>query len=156
MDQTASATAGSADGTHITLPCQFCEKWNRVDASKAAQRPRCGECGKPILLDRPFMLTGATFARVIADSEVPVLVDFYADWCGPCKQMAPAVDEMARRHEGRALIAKLNTDHAPQVSQDFGIRGIPTSIVFRLGKESARQVGAVPLAGLEALLSSVP
>lgn len=146
------STSAAPSTTRLTLPCQFCQKWNRIDASRAAQRPKCGECGKPILLDRPFPLTGESFDRVIKDAEVPVLVDFYADWCGPCKAMAPAVDEIARRYEGRALVAKLDTDRAPAVSQGLGIRGIPTSIVFQAGKEAARQVGAVPLAGLDAML----
>lgn len=147
-----STTSAEPTNSRATLPCLFCQKWNRVDVSKAANRPKCGSCGKPILLDRPFPLTGESFARVIEASEVPVLVDFYADWCGPCKQMAPWVDEVARRYEGRALVAKLNTDHAPEISRQFGIRGIPTTIVFQGGREAARQVGAVPLAGLDAML----
>jgi|SRR5437667_8943104 len=136
----------------LTLRCQFCETWNRVDAARAGDRPKCGNCAKPMLLDRPIRLDDATFARTIAEAEVPVLVDFYADWCGPCKMMAPFVDELARDYLGRALVAKVDTDHAQQAIAPFGIRGIPTSIVFKGGKEVARQVGAVPKAGLEELL----
>ncbi len=136
-----------------TLQCQFCQTWNRVDAARAADRPKCGKCGRPILLDRPWTLTGDSFQRTIADSEVPILVDFYADWCGPCKLMAPAVDALAARHQGEAIVAKLNTDHAPAISQSFAIRGIPTVIVFRGGHEVARQTGAVQLPQLEELLS---
>ncbi|HEU4993693.1 MAG TPA: thioredoxin [Gemmatimonadaceae bacterium] len=136
----------------LTLRCQFCETWNRIDASRAADRPKCGKCGKPMLLDRPLKLDDDTFQRTIAESEIPVLVDFYADWCGPCKAMAPHVDELARDNIGRALVAKVDTDRAQHATHPFGIRSIPTSIVFKGGKEVGRQVGAVKKEGLEALL----
>ena len=136
----------------LTLRCQFCETWNRIDASRAADRPKCGKCGTPMVLDRPVKLDDETFERTIKESQVPVLVDFYADWCGPCKMMAPFVDELAAEYQGKALIAKLDTDRSQKATAPFGIRGIPTSIVFKDGKEFARQVGAVPKSGLEALL----
>jgi len=137
---------------HLTLRCQFCQTWNRVDAARAGDRPKCGKCSKPMLLDRPVKLDDETFGRTLRESDVPILVDFYADWCGPCKMMAPFVDEIAAAYQGRALVAKVDTDHAQHVTQPFGIRGIPTTIVFKDGKEVARQVGAVPRAGLEELL----
>jgi thioredoxin 2 len=137
-------TGTSAATKHLTLRCQFCDTWNRIDAARAVDRPKCGKCGKPMLLDRPFPLNEETFARTIEGAEVPVLVDFYADWCGPCKVMAPAVDEIAASYQGRALVAKLDTDRAPRASGSFNIRGIPTTIVFKDGKEVARQTGAVP------------
>jgi len=93
-----------------------------------------------------------TFDRTISETDVPVLVDFYADWCGPCKMMAPSVDQLAASRTGRALVAKLNTDLAPATSQRFQVRGIPTTIVFREGKESARVTGAVPYAALEKMI----
>ena len=136
----------------MTLRCQFCGKWNRVDAARVADRPRCGECRKPMLLDRPVKLDDDSFERTIRESEIPVLVDFYADWCGPCKMMAPAVDELASRYRGQALVAKLDTDHAQRTAGGFQIRGIPTVIVFLGGAEVARQTGAVALPALEALL----
>ncbi|HKO16059.1 MAG TPA: thioredoxin [Gemmatimonadaceae bacterium] len=136
----------------LTLQCQFCGTWNRVDAARAADRPKCGKCGKPMLLDRPVKLTDESFARTIQDAEVPVLVDFYADWCGPCKMMAPAVDEIAATYQGRALVAKLDTDRAQQTASSFDIRGIPTTIVFKNGREVARQTGAVPKQALAQLL----
>jgi len=104
------------------------------------------------VLDHPILLTDETFARTVAETDLPVLVDFYADWCGPCKIMAPAVDQLAKEQMGRALVAKLDTDRSPRTAGMFGIRGIPTSIVFRGGKEAGRQTGAVPKAGLEKLL----
>ena len=141
---TGTGTGAAAATKHLTLRCQFCETWNRIDLARAPDRPKCGKCGKPMLLDRPFPLNEETFARTIEDAEVPVLVDFYADWCGPCKVMAPSVDEIAATYQGRALVAKLDTDRAPRTSGSFNIRGIPTTIVFKGGKEVARQTGAVP------------
>ena len=106
-----------------------------------------------MLLDRPVALNDETFARTIAESEVPVLVDFYADWCGPCKMMAPVIDELARERQGQVLVAKLDTDRSQLTASGFNIRGIPTVIVFKGGKEAARQTGAVPKKGLEDLLA---
>jgi thioredoxin 2 len=138
----------------VTLQCQFCQSWNRVDAARAQDRPKCGKCGKPLLLDRPVPLSDETFQRTIESSEIPVLVDFYADWCGPCKMMAPAVDAVAAKYQGQALVAKLNTDLAPQTSERFEIRGIPTTIVFEHGREVARQTGAIPQPMLEKMLTT--
>jgi thioredoxin 2 len=137
----------------LTVRCQFCDTWNRIDASKVVSGPKCGKCTKPILLERPLPLTDETFARTITESDVPVAVDFYADWCGPCRIMAPAVDALAAHVQGRALVAKLNTDHSARTASGFNIRGIPTTIVFRAGKEVARQSGAVPLEGLKELMA---
>jgi thioredoxin 2 len=130
-------------GRRITVSCPFCGRRNRVAADRVADRPRCGECRRPLLVDRPVKVTGADFDAVIAGTDVPVLVDFYADWCGPCKAMAPALDELASAKAGALLVAKLDTDRDPSISARFGIRGIPTLIVFREGRESARSTGAI-------------
>jgi thioredoxin 2 len=140
------------DTKRLTLRCQFCDTWNRIDAARAADRPKCGNCSRPILLDRPWILTQDSFDRTIAETDVPVLVDFYADWCGPCKMMAPDVDRLAAAKTGGALVAKLNTDLAQVTSQRFNVRGIPTTIVFRDGQEAGRVTGAVPYKELERLL----
>ena len=149
----AQTNSSTSTTRHLTIRCQFCDTWNRVDAARAADRPKCGKCGKPMLLDRPVALNDETFARTIADAEVPVLVDFYADWCGPCKMMAPEVDAVASAHEGRALVGKLDTDRSPATAAKFQIRGIPTVIVFAKGREVARQTGAVRQRALEELLA---
>ncbi len=141
--------------THIqklTIPCPSCRTWNRIRADRVVDGPRCGSCGHPIALDRPLMLDDSNFDRVIAESDVPVLVDFYADWCGPCKMMAPSVETLARETVGRALVAKLDTDRSQGAAGRFQIRGIPTSIVFVGGREVKRQTGAVPLATLREML----
>jgi thioredoxin 2 len=147
-----SATTTEQQSPTLTIQCQFCQTWNRVDATRAADRPKCGKCGRPILLDRPVKLTDDTFERTIASAEVPVLVDFYADWCGPCRAMAPAVDQLASKVTGRALVAKLDTDASPLTAQRFEIRGIPTVIVFRAGKAVTQQAGALPFPVLEKML----
>lgn len=102
-----------------------------------------------MLLDRPFPLTDETFSRVIADAEIPVLVDFYADWCGPCKMMAPEMDAFAAKHAGAAFTAKLDTDRNPRTAQLFNVRSIPTMIRFDAGAKTAEQPGAMRLAQIE-------
>jgi thioredoxin 2 len=136
-----------------TVRCMLCGTLNRVDLARVDQQPKCGECKRPMLLDRPMPVTDADFQRVIDDADVPVVVDFYADWYGPCKMMAPVFDDFAREHRGEALVAKLDTDKNQATAQRYDVRGIPTLIVFRKGKEVARQVGAVPRPMLEQLLA---
>ena len=138
----------------VTLRCQFCLKLNRIDVGRAAERPKCGECGKPMLLDRPIKISEEDFDRLVSEAEIPVLVDFYADWCGPCRIMAPLLDDLARERLGEVLVAKLDTDRYPGPSRILGIRGIPTLILFRDGVEVGREVGAVPKDRLEALIET--
>ena len=136
-----------------TIPCPFCGQMNRVNLAKLAAGPRCGSCKRPLLLDRPVKVTGENLDAVLQGTEVPVLVDFYADWCGPCKMIAPIVDELASDYSGRALVLKLDTDRSPGITERFGIKGIPTLIAFRNGQESGRQVGLAQRRELEALIS---
>jgi thioredoxin 2 len=139
-----------------TLSCPFCETLNRVDLSRLDDRPRCGSCQRPFHLDRPQAIPGEALDRILAETDVPVLVDFYADWCGPCRVMAPVLDEFARERAGEVLVGKLDTDRHPYAAMRFKVRGIPTLIVFSAGREVARQTGAVPRSGLDALLESLP
>ena len=135
-----------------TVACPFCGTLNRVDLGRIDDRPKCGECTKPILLDRPIRMGDNDLERIVQDADVPVLVDFYADWCAPCKIMAPVLDEIARARAGHVLVGKLDTDRNPTMATRFAIRGIPTLILFRDGKEAARLVGAQPRSRLEELL----
>ena len=138
-----------------TVACPFCQTLNRVDMTRVGDRPKCGNCAKPILLDRPIAVSDDAFDKVTGESTVPVVVDFYADWCGPCKIMAPLLDDAAQRRAGQILFAKIDTDRNPRTGPKFGIRGIPTLIAFRNGKEVARRVGAVPPAELDSFLNSI-
>ncbi|HEX9610471.1 MAG TPA: thioredoxin [Gemmatimonadales bacterium] len=137
-----------------TVSCPFCGTLNRVDLGRLGDRPKCGECGRPLLLDRPQPVPGDVFDRVLSGTDVPVLIDFYADWCGPCKIMAPVLDELARDRMGELFVGKLDTDRHPDVSQRFDVRGIPTLILFQSGREVARRVGAVPRRELDAMLTA--
>ena len=137
----------------LTIRCGSCAAWNRIDASRVAAGPKCGKCSTPIRLDRPIHLDDESFKRTITEGDLPVLVDFYADWCGPCKMMAPSVDQLAAAYQGRALVAKLDTDKAQRAAMPYRITGIPTTIVFLKGREIARQVGAIPYSALDNLLA---
>ena len=146
------AQEATREAPHVTLPCGTCGRWNRIAAKRMTDGPKCGVCAAPLKLDHPVPLTDATFDRVIRETSIPVLVDFYADWCGPCRMMAPALDELARTSAGHALVAKLDTDASQKVAARYQIRGIPTLIVFRNGREARRQSGAMPLGALREML----
>jgi thioredoxin 2 len=124
-----------------------------VDLARIAAGPRCASCRGALALDHPLSLTDANFARVVADSPVPVVVDCYADWCGPCRAMAPQFAAWAQRRAGTVLAAKLDTDANPETAQRLGIRSIPTIVAFAGGREATRAVGAIPPAQLDALVA---
>lgn len=139
---------------YVTTPCPSCGTLNRTDLGRLAQRPRCGSCRTPLDLSRPVAVDAGTFDAVLAGSEAPVLVDFYADWCGPCRVVAPAVESLAQARAGSVLVLKVDTDKSPGISERLGIRGIPTLIAFRDGKETGRHVGVAQRPQLEALVGS--
>lgn len=137
-----------------TVPCPFCSTLNRVSLDRIAHRPKCGECGRPILLDRPIRVTDDDLHKVVAGTDVPMLVDFHADWCAPCKIMAPVLDDLARDRAGSLLVGKLDTDRSPAMAVHYSIRGIPTLILFRDGREASRQTGALSRQRLDDWLAS--
>jgi thioredoxin 2 len=147
----ASTMSDSSPARPAIVRCSSCGAANRVDLKRLEDRPKCARCHQPLQLDHPHKVTTADFDRTIRESSVPVVVDFYADWCGPCKMMAPTLDDFARRRAGEALVLKLDTEAEPALAQRFGIRGIPTLIAFRNGQEVRRHVGVADARTLEAL-----
>jgi thioredoxin 2 len=135
----------------VVVGCPFCSAANRVDLARLSAGPKCAKCGKPLRLDRPLKVTDRDFDRTVTGSSVPVLVDFYADWCGPCKMMAPTLDQFAQERAGETLVLKLDTEASPLTPSRFGIRGIPTIIAFEAGKERGRHVGLADMKVLESL-----
>jgi len=139
--------------------CPDCLAANRVPAERLGDRPVCGKCRAPLLPAKPLALAGEAFGRYVAGSELPVLVDFWAAWCGPCRMMAPVLDDVARQRADLRIV-KLDTEADAANAARFGIRSIPTLILFRRGRELGRMSGAVPaqqlLAWIDATLARAP
>ena len=127
----------------LHLVCPTCFAVNRVPADRLHERPNCGKCHRPLFPGHPVELSEAHFDTYLTKNDLPVLVDFWAPWCGPCRMMAPAFAHAASQLVPRVLFAKLNTDEAQQTAARYGIRSIPTMILFQQGREVARHSGAV-------------
>ena len=132
----------NTDAMHIT--CAHCGATNRVPAARLAEDPTCGRCGQALLAGEPVELTDANFEAVVGKTDLPVVVDFWAPWCGPCRMMAPAFEQAAAQLKGRALLVKVNSDDNPLTSSRFGIRSIPTLVKLDHGRELDRRSGALP------------
>ncbi len=139
------------DSPRLHLPCPHCSATNRLPAVRIDEAPNCGKCGQPLLQGQPLDLDDSNFDAVVGATKLPVLVDFWAAWCGPCQMMAPAFKQAAAQLQGRALLVKVNSDDSPGLSQRYGIRSIPTLVRLQGGRETARQSGAVPASTITAL-----
>lgn len=137
----------------MQLVCPNCLTKNRVPDERLQDSPVCGKCGESLMPAEPIKLDDASFSRFIEGSDLPVVVDFWADWCGPCKMMAPQFSAAAQKMP-TLLFAKVDTEAAPQASVRFRIRSIPTMVLFKGGKEIARTSGAMSASEIERWVQS--
>jgi len=134
------------EDTTVFIACPHCLAKNRVPVARLAEDPTCGRCHQALLDGKPIELTDANFDQVTRNTQLPVLVDFWAPWCGPCKMMGPQFDRAAQDLKGKALLVKVNSDDNPQTSRRFQVRSIPTLVKLKEGQELGRQSGAIPAA----------
>jgi thioredoxin 2 len=141
----------------LHIACPHCHTLNRAPAQKLAPgaRGKCGRCGEALFAGKPVALASGDFAQHAEKSDLPLLVDFWAEWCGPCRQMAPQFEAAAGRLEPKVRLAKVDTDAEPSLARRYGIQSIPTMVLIHRGREVGRTSGAMPAAAIERWVTSV-
>src|SRR5688572_24322008 len=145
----AAGQPGSPGNRPVIVGCPHCHTLVRVPEARLQDNPACAKCKQPVITGQPVALDGASFHTHTGRSDLPVLVDFWAEWCGPCHAMSPVLDRFASERKTQLQVGKVNTDENQQISAQFGIRSIPTLILFRGGREIARRSGASDLTSLK-------
>ncbi|MBX3591166.1 MAG: thioredoxin TrxC [Burkholderiaceae bacterium] len=138
----------------IHAVCPHCGKTNRLPAERVGQHPDCGACGQALFPGKPVEMDDARFQDYLRRTDLPVVVDFWASWCGPCRMMAPQFEQAARKLAGRVQFLKVDTDANPGLSQRYAIRSIPTIALFQGGREVRRSAGAMTAAQIEAWIGA--
>ncbi|MBI5583332.1 MAG: thioredoxin TrxC [Deltaproteobacteria bacterium] len=144
----------------LIIPCPHCGTKNRIPWNRRGDQAICGKCRRPFTtggsrLDHPVEVTDQSFTREVLQHPGPVVLDCWAPWCGPCRSVAPVLDQLAREYAGKVKIAKLNTDQNQQTARNYSIQSIPTLLFFKGGKLVNRQVGALPKPEMERLIRTI-
>jgi thioredoxin 2 len=139
----------------LLFRCPECSATNRVPTQKVHDQPVCGKCKSPLRVEEPVIVTDASFATDVGQSTLPVLLDLWADWCGPCRYLAPTVNQLARELAGKVRVAKLNIDENPVTAARYRVQSIPTLLILKDAEEVDRIVGVTPKAEIERRLREV-
>ena len=135
--------------------CPSCLSVNNVPKKDSYLKANCGKCKKSLLDNKPINLTNANFDEIVVNSDIPVIVDFWAPWCGPCRMLAPAIDQLAEEFENKAKICKVNTEEEPDLTSEYQVRSIPTILFFKNGEIVDQMIGTTTKAKLEEKLNSL-